>query len=410
MPSHVTWFICSCDKRLETTDDVNAHDMAWLALGHDKRCQYPGCTTISPQTSNAKRHWRTHLPDRLGKYFCSKCDVSYVKPEALEKHQAAVVCRKNRRRCRITLEYDAAPLPPPTIRQTATPFLDLQADEWFPLHPERNDTDPLSAPSTASHATELNSICPESPPNLSIFALTQDRVPQGFFTMDTSLHMHLFDAHQHPVMLPVDRQEMTLAVEVSGAWKTKALFFHDLLTETNFGLTPQPNLDSWWRVIVGKMIDEKPAMLVSILATHAQSRGDGISSTWSINLMWSGRNLLKQCLRAIKYSLPMRGKKLRPFVTRNGKDVGPCSEGILCLSSHYSHSPQGTTCPRLVGTYLSQKTHRKHRQEKPARRLYLLLRRFYGGLLAVGVIRVIFRPYQPKVRGKRRKLAPRLGR
>jgi hypothetical protein len=100
--------------------------------------------------------------------------------------------------------------------------------------------------------------------------------------------MHLFDAHQHPVMLPVDRQEMTLAVEVSGAWKTKALFFHDLLTETNFGLTPQPNLDSWWRVIVGKMIDEKPAMLVSILATHAQSRGDGISSTWSINLMWSG--------------------------------------------------------------------------------------------------------------------------
>jgi hypothetical protein len=108
MASSDTWFLCSCNQRLETTDDVDVHDKSWLALGHDKRCRYPGCTTISPQTSNAKRHWRTHLPDRLGKYFCSKCDASYVKPEALEKHEAAVICRKNRKRCRSVFEEDAA--------------------------------------------------------------------------------------------------------------------------------------------------------------------------------------------------------------------------------------------------------------------------------------------------------------
>jgi hypothetical protein len=108
MASNDTWFLCFCNQRLETTDDVDVHDKSWLALGHDKRCRYPGCTIISPQTSNAKRHWRTHLPDRLGKYFCSKCDASYVKPEALKKHEAAVICRKNRRRCRSVFEEDAA--------------------------------------------------------------------------------------------------------------------------------------------------------------------------------------------------------------------------------------------------------------------------------------------------------------
>lgn len=71
MASSNTEFLCSCNQILRTTNDVDVHDKSWLALGHDKRCRYPGCTTISPQTSNAKRHWRTHLPDRLGKYFCS---------------------------------------------------------------------------------------------------------------------------------------------------------------------------------------------------------------------------------------------------------------------------------------------------------------------------------------------------
>jgi hypothetical protein len=150
MASSDTGFLCSCNQILETTNDVDVHDKSWLALGHDKRCRYPGCTTISPQTSNAKRHWRTHLPDRLGKYFCSKCDASYVKPEALKKHEAAVDCRKNRKRCRSVFEEDAA------LAIQSTTKLDERLDghaaesrtpsEVLPS----NDTSPPSTTSTPS--------------------------------------------------------------------------------------------------------------------------------------------------------------------------------------------------------------------------------------------------------------------
>jgi hypothetical protein len=112
MPSNDHMFTCSCQEELRTRGDVDRHDKRWFELGHDKQCRYPGCQTISPQTSNAKRHWRTHLPERLGKYFCPKCDTSYVNPEQLKKHEAAAFCRKNRKRCRSVFEEEPAPAIP----------------------------------------------------------------------------------------------------------------------------------------------------------------------------------------------------------------------------------------------------------------------------------------------------------
>ena len=104
-------FVCSCQEHLKTTEDVEGHlrgDKNWSNDGHGRQCRFPGCKTISPQTSNAKRHWKTHLPKRLRNYFCPKCDESYAKREQLEKHMAAPVCLKNRKRCRSVFEEDSA--------------------------------------------------------------------------------------------------------------------------------------------------------------------------------------------------------------------------------------------------------------------------------------------------------------
>lgn len=114
MPSNDTGFICSCNTRIETKEDVDAHDKSWFDLGHDRQCRYPGCKTVSPQTSNAKRHLRIHFPDHLRFYFCQKCGIRYAKPQALRLHEAAVECRKNRKRTRSVSEDDPA-LPIPSI-------------------------------------------------------------------------------------------------------------------------------------------------------------------------------------------------------------------------------------------------------------------------------------------------------
>jgi hypothetical protein len=109
-------FVCSCQEHLKSTEDVNEHlrgDKNWSNDGHGRQCRFPGCKTILPQTSNAKRHWKTHLPKRLRNYFCPKCDESYAKREQLEKHMAAPVCLKNRKRCRSVFEEDSAPAIPP---------------------------------------------------------------------------------------------------------------------------------------------------------------------------------------------------------------------------------------------------------------------------------------------------------
>jgi hypothetical protein len=281
MPSNDTVFICSCNERLETTDDVDLHDLSWFGLGHDKQCRYPGCTTISPQTSNAKRHWRTHLPDRLGKYFCRKCDASYVKPEALRKHEAAAVCRKNRKRCRSAPEQDAAPSSPPAIRRMATSSLDPEADEMFPPHPEGtlNDTGSPSASSTAPRAVERADTRQKSPPSQSQAAASQQH---GSFTINVPEHVHPFSAQQ-------DSESTILTVQVSGKWQQSAMFYHNLLGKTNFGPMPQPHLKARWRAIVENLIIRDPAMFSSMSVMHDEfnhSPTDGVLSTWSINLEW----------------------------------------------------------------------------------------------------------------------------
>jgi hypothetical protein len=288
MPSNDTVFICSCDERLETTDDVDRHDKSWFDLGHDKHCRYPGCTTISPQTSNAKRHWRTHLPERLGKYFCPKCDASYVKPEALQKHEAAAVCRKNRKRCRSASEHDTAPLSPPALRQTATSFLDPQADGLLPPHPEETFkvTSSLSTSSTAPHAAEWDP--PKSSQSLSLYSY------HGSFTIETSWNIHLFDGQENPVTLPSDRTGIMLRVTLKGMWESLADFYHDAMSVTTFGATPQPHLESSWKVAVGYMMKGQRKMLDSMFFTHAESLTDGLSSTWLINLEWSDHQITGQ--------------------------------------------------------------------------------------------------------------------
>jgi hypothetical protein len=285
MPSNDTVFICSCNQILETTDDVDRHDKSWFDLGHNKQCRYPGCTTISPQTSNAKRHWRTHLPDRLGKYFCRKCDASYVKPEALQNHAAAAVCRKNRKRCRSTSEHGAAPSSPPDIRQTATSFLDPQADDRSPPRSEEiyNDTGPMSSSITAPHVAEWNPIRPKSSPSLSQSAAYQDH---GSFTSNTLRNVHTFDGQFDPVALPFDLQGMMLTVRLSGLWDSRSTFRHDFARPTSFWSLPQPRVERWWRAMVDDMIKGESGMLDSIFIDHAQSREDLISSTWSIDLEW----------------------------------------------------------------------------------------------------------------------------
>jgi hypothetical protein len=194
------------------------------------------------------------LPDRLGKYFCPKCDASYVKPEALQKHQAAAVCRKNRKRCRSISEHDAAPLSSPAIREMATSFLNPQANELLPPQPEEtsNDAGQLSASSIATHASDRNSVPPKSSPRLS-----QDAVYpyQGSFAMDTSRNIHQFHGQKDPTMLPSDRQGITLEVTLHGMWESLANFYHDAMRVTIWGSTPRPDVESSWKAIVGHMME-----------------------------------------------------------------------------------------------------------------------------------------------------------
>jgi hypothetical protein len=98
-------FVCSCQEELWNEDDVDRHDKNWFKLGHTKQCQFKDCDKVSPQTYNAKRHWRTHLPAELGKHFCKKCSTSYAKKQDLKKHEAADTCRYNRQKCQTKSEH-----------------------------------------------------------------------------------------------------------------------------------------------------------------------------------------------------------------------------------------------------------------------------------------------------------------
>jgi hypothetical protein len=101
MPFTDEAFECSCGERLRDKDDVDRHNMRWPELGHSLQCQHPGCGQKSSQTFNAKRHWKTHLPESLSKlsnYFCRKCHTSYTKLAGLKKHEAAPTCLYNRQK------------------------------------------------------------------------------------------------------------------------------------------------------------------------------------------------------------------------------------------------------------------------------------------------------------------------
>jgi hypothetical protein len=153
--------VCSCQEHLKTTEDVIEHlrgDKNWSNDGHGRQCQFPGCKTISPQTYNAKRHWKTHLPKRLRNYFCPKCDESYAKWEQLEKHMAAPVCLKNRKRCRTVFEEDPALAITLVIPRDDMPSPDGHAAELettSDVPPSTGTTSPPSATSTPSLTEEV---------------------------------------------------------------------------------------------------------------------------------------------------------------------------------------------------------------------------------------------------------------
>jgi hypothetical protein len=172
MASSDTFFLCTCNERLKTTDDVDAHDKSWLALGHNMQCQFPGCMKPFTQTSNAKRHWRTHLPERLGKYFCSKCDASYVKPGALRNHEAAVDCRKNRKRCRSVFEEVPALAAPSKAPRNDASSPDGHAVESEPSsEAPSNDT---SQPQTFTASSPTMAVQHPIQSQSSLLASTQD--------------------------------------------------------------------------------------------------------------------------------------------------------------------------------------------------------------------------------------------
>ena len=201
-------FVCSCRDELKTKDDVDKHEFQeYWSQRHGKQCDFPGCKDTIRQTSNAKRHWRTHLPERLGRYFCTRCGIGYAKPEALKKHEEAVDCRKNRRMCRRTFEHDAAP---PASRQMTTYLPDPQVNESLPPHPEEtfNDTSLPSASSTAPRAVDWPSLSPILP----TFAPSRGQILRGSFTMDTSRRVQLSNAQQRKRSRSMFEEDVALAV------------------------------------------------------------------------------------------------------------------------------------------------------------------------------------------------------
>jgi hypothetical protein len=153
-------FVCSCRDEIKSKDDVDKHEVQeYWSKRHGKQCQFPGCKDTIRQTSNAKRHWRTHLPERLGHYFCTRCGIGYAKPEALKKHEAAVDCRKNRKRCRSELEEDpATAIPPITPRNDMSPSdghaADLRTTSGVPPSTGTSPPSTTSTPSLNEEAAE----------------------------------------------------------------------------------------------------------------------------------------------------------------------------------------------------------------------------------------------------------------
>jgi len=104
MPSTEEVFVCSCLNELKTMEDVDRHEKDWLKLGHHKQCPFPDCGKVSPQVSNAKRHWKIHLPAEMRTYYCQRCSAGYAKQQDLRKHEDAETCFYNRKRCRTDAE------------------------------------------------------------------------------------------------------------------------------------------------------------------------------------------------------------------------------------------------------------------------------------------------------------------
>jgi hypothetical protein len=153
-------FVCSCQEELRTRDDVDRHDRKWFELGHTKRCQFKDCDKVSPQTYNAKRHWKTHLPAELGRYFCQKCSTSYAKKHDLKKHEAADTCRYNRRRCPAVNEEGVARSVPPVALQNDRSIDVERALELQPMPPEALSNDPSLTSAFAANASPTEASYP----------------------------------------------------------------------------------------------------------------------------------------------------------------------------------------------------------------------------------------------------------
>jgi hypothetical protein len=317
VPARLSHYFCTkCGVGYAKADDLTAHVKALdCRPKHQKRRRRTSGRDAAPSSPPPVRQtaasfldpfpygpsFETHtsLLERLGPAIPYQDDAMVVEhaseindtdplsasSEALQKHQAAAVCRKNRKRCRSTSDHDVAPSSPPAIRRTATSFLDPQADDRSPPHPEQtsNNTGPLSSSSTAPHAAELNRTPPKSP--LS--------PPTGSFTLGISRHLQReLDTQQDLDMLPTDRRAATWTVQVSGVWTSLTIMYQDLLGETRFWPTHGPYIQRQWTVLVDQLLPghNEFGFLKAMFAMHAESPSNGnldTTSTWSISIEWT---------------------------------------------------------------------------------------------------------------------------
>jgi hypothetical protein len=168
-------FVCSCQEELRNRDDVDRHDKKWFELGHTKRCQFTDCDKVSPQTYNAKRHWKTHLPAELGRHFCKKCSTSYAKKHDLKKHEAADTCRYNRQKCQTKSEHSPGVSILPNLMQNDSSIASANVSEPEPAQSKDLSKD-ISLPPVS--AQMISSTEPSYPTqdHLGRFPFLDDRV------------------------------------------------------------------------------------------------------------------------------------------------------------------------------------------------------------------------------------------
>jgi hypothetical protein len=201
-PSHKP-FICSCQEELRNKDDVDRHDKKWFELGHTKRCQFKDCDKVSPQTYNAKRHWKTHLPAELGKHFCKKCSTGYRKKHDLKKHEAADTCLYNRQKRPTKPEHDPGALILPNVLQNDRSIASANVSEPEPML-SRDLSEDISLPPASAAKISSTETSHSTQTHLGDFHFMDDPVEawSGFTTAELDAILETISPDSQHLPLP----------------------------------------------------------------------------------------------------------------------------------------------------------------------------------------------------------------